>query len=513
MAVITFAAIDIGSYNVSIEIFELSKKNGLKSLNRVRTSLELGADTFALKRISMNRLHELTKILLGYKEIMKEYGVSGYRACAKSAFREAENMELVLDHIYRATGIKVDVLSNSMQRFLGYKSIASRGEEFRKIIEKGTAIVDVGGGSVQISLFDKDTLVSTQNLPIGSLRIRERLAAFERETIHYDELVSQLIHKDISNFKRMNLKNREIKNIILVGDYFTNLIFQNTNDVNKLESREEFMKWYDHVNKSSPNAISEELGVPNEMASVLIPTAVLYKTLIEELGAETIWLPGIQLTDGIAYDYAEKKKIIRPTHDFDRDIVMAAKNIAKKYAGNKLHNEKLVEMANNIFDAVRKFSHLDSRSRLLLDVACYLHDCGKYISLINVAECSYNIIMSTEIIGLSSTEQQIIANVVRFNTEDPVFHRKEAGTEHNLSPENFILAARLAAIMRLANCLDQSYLQKVESLSVRRKENELILTAVTNQDFTLEKGLFRETVDFFDEIYGLRPILKVKEKR
>ena len=33
MGILTFAAIDIGSYNVAIEIFQISRKNGLKSLD------------------------------------------------------------------------------------------------------------------------------------------------------------------------------------------------------------------------------------------------------------------------------------------------------------------------------------------------------------------------------------------------------------------------------------------------------------------------------------------------
>lgn len=512
MAITTFAAIDVGSYNVSIEIFELTKKNGLKSLNRVRSTLELGADTFALKKITMERINELTEILLQYKTIMKEYGVSGYRACAKSAFREARNRYLVIDHIYRATGIRIDVLSNSMQRFLGYKSIASRGEEFQKIIEKGTAIVDVGGGSVQISLFDKDALVTTQNLPIGSLRIRERLAGFERITTHYDEIVSDFIHKDISNFKRMYLKNRTIDNIILVGDYFTNLIFQNTNDLNKIESRDEFMAWYRNVMKSSPQEVSEELDISTEKSSVLIPMAVLYRTLIEELDANTIWLPGIQLTDGIAYDYGERKKIIHSPHDFEKDILMAARNISKRYAGNKAHTDSLLEASCRIFDVMKKCTQMDARAKLLLKVACLLHDCGKYISLISVAECSYQIIVSTEIIGLSETERMIIANVVRYYTQELAYYH-EMGSDNTISMTEYMLIAQLVAIMRIAGSLDQSYLGKAKEITVRKKDRELIITVDTDQNYLLEKGSLKENVEFFEEIYGTTPVLKLKGKR
>ena len=137
MAVKTFAAIDIGSYYVNMEIFELSPKGGVRSLTRVRQNLETGRDTYVLHKITMDRLNELTAILKDYRRIMREFGVSDFRACAKSAFREADNRFLVVDHIYQATGIYVDVLSNSEQRFLGYKSIASRGRNSRISLPRG----------------------------------------------------------------------------------------------------------------------------------------------------------------------------------------------------------------------------------------------------------------------------------------------------------------------------------------------------------------------------------------
>ena len=191
---------------------------------------------------------------------------------------------------------------------------------------------------------------------------------------------------------------------------------------------------------------------------------------------------------------------------------MAAKNIARRYASNKPHNEALVSYAEAIFDVVRKSGRLTARDRLLLTVACYLHDCGKYISLVNVAECSYNIIMSTEIIGLSERERRIIANVVRYNTQELGYYRSMGMTEV-LNTEDYMLVAQLVAIMRMANCLDQSYLQKIEDLRVTRKDDELILGVSTKEDFTLERGVFRENVDFFEEIFNLTPVLKMQNRR
>lgn len=228
MAVLTFAAIDIGSYNVAIEIFQISRKTGLKSLDYVDYRMELGKDTYAEGRISNEMVKELCRVLNDYKRIMAEYQVTDYRVCATSALREAKNVEIVLGKIYQNTGMKVDVLSNSEQRFLGYKSIACTEAAFPQIIAKGTAVLDIGGGSLQISLFDKDMLITTQNIKLGNLRIRERLMNLERTVIPYETLVEEFIRNEIISFKKIHLKDRKIENVILIGDYIPDILVDYT---------------------------------------------------------------------------------------------------------------------------------------------------------------------------------------------------------------------------------------------------------------------------------------------
>ena len=321
--------------------------------------------------------------------------------------------------------------------------------------------------------------------------------------------MDQMIRKDILNFKRMYLKDRDIDTLILVGDYFTNLIFQNRSDLNKMESREEFLKWYAHIVTLTPQEAALELEVGSEVANTVLPIAVLYRRLIEVLGAKAVWLPGIQLTDGIAYDFALRKKLIRSPHDFEKDILMAARHIMKRYAGNKPHTEALLSAALEIFKAVKKNNVLTSRDRLLLSVACYLHDCGKYISMVNVGDCSYGIIMSTEIIGLSDTEREIIANVVRYNTQ-PFRYYQEARSTTGLGETDYLRVGQLTAILKMANGLDQSYLQKIRTIKATRKDDVLFLEVTAGEDYTLEKGLFQENVEFFADMFDLRPELKIK---
>ena len=226
MAVMTFAAIDIGSYEVSMKIFEMSKRIGFRELNDVRYSLEIGKGVYSDGKIDSEMLNVLCEVLNDFKRLMQDFGVEEYRVCGTSAFRELVNPLLIIEQIYQRTGMKIEILSSAEQHFLGYKSIAAIEKGFKKMIQKGTAILDVGGGSLQVSLFDKDALVTTQGLKMGSLRIRQRLQELEKTTIHYDKLVEEFIRNDLTAFQRLYLKDREIKNVILMGDFLADTIFQ-----------------------------------------------------------------------------------------------------------------------------------------------------------------------------------------------------------------------------------------------------------------------------------------------
>ena len=153
MAVKTFAAIDVGSYELSMKIFEVSKARGIHEIDHIRHSIDMGTETYITGKLGYERAEELCRILGEFRDIMKSYQVETYKAYGTSAIREMKNKAILLDQVEQRTGIKIDVLSNSEQRFLDYKSIAFQGEEFLKIIENPTAIVDIGGGSTEVVAF------------------------------------------------------------------------------------------------------------------------------------------------------------------------------------------------------------------------------------------------------------------------------------------------------------------------------------------------------------------------
>ncbi len=510
MAVSTFAAIDIGSYEVSMKIFELSRKIGFRELNYVRRRLELGKGTYSSGRMEMDMVDVLCEILGDFKGMMLEFGVQDYRVCATSVFRELENPIIIQEQIYQRTGFRVEILSNAEQHFLGYKSIAAIESGFKKMIQKGTAILDVGGGSLQVSLFDKDTLVTTQSLKMGSMRIRERLKELEKTSTHYDQLIEEFIRNDLMGFQRLYLKDRDIKNVILMGDFLTDTIFQEEKQDNII-TRTEFMKRYENTVYKTDQSLAEEMGIDPEYASLVIPTMVICKNFLDIFNAEALWAPGLSLLDGLAYDFAEKNKFIKSVHNFENDILVASRNIAKRYSSGKNHIQGTTTLALAIFDSMKKVHGMGARERLLLQIAVQLHDCGKYISMRDVAECSYRIIMATEIIGLSTEERQIIASAVRYNTTEFVYYENNDDGS-GLDRQRYLLVAKLTAILRLANAMDRSHYQKVEGLRAVLKDRELQLVIDSRRDISLELGLLKDKVTFFEEVFGIRLVLRRKRR-
>jgi exopolyphosphatase/guanosine-5'-triphosphate,3'-diphosphate pyrophosphatase len=519
MAYKTFAAIDVGSYELAMKIYEISSKNGIKEIDHIRYKIELGTDSYFTGKLSNDRVNELCKMLSEFRQIMKSYKVDDYKAYGTSAIRETQNLLILQDQILTRTGIKIEVLSNSEQRFIDYKSVALKGAEFQNVIEKSTAFIDIGGGSVQVSLFDADSLVTSQNIRPGVLRMKEELSRMSYKTHQLENMVEEMVCTSLESFREMYLGSREIQNIILVDDYVSLVIQRNylgTKGGNKCQiDTDTFIGFADSFNKKKAREIADDVGMPEENIPLLHLATLMTKYMIKIFGGDTIWAPGVCLCDGMAYEYAEKNKLLEQTqnvvhHDFEQDILACARDVNKRYHSIEYRTREREEIALTIFDAMKKKHGLSKRDRLLLQLAAILSECGRYISLANVGESSYNIIMATEIIGLSHLEREIVANVAKYSTESFEYYGI-LGRVTTLDKQSYLKIAKLTAIIRLSEVLDFSHRGKIGKLKVVTENDEVFLVMETNADMTLEFGLFNRHSAFFEEVFNIKPVLRQKK--
>jgi len=511
MSIKIFAAINVGSSEVELKIYEISGKKQIHVLDHVLTIIELGSDTYSKGVIGYDLVNELCSVLKKFKLKMDEYQVTSYVAYGTSALREAANKELILDQIKIRTGLNVKIISNAEQNFLIIKSVAHRLDNFAKLIQEGVLVLALGAGSLQLSLFEAGAFKFSQNILIGALRIREILSVLESKAIDFVSIMEDYISNEIGALKKIQLKDKKIKHIIVVGEEFSSIIdYVSTAKNKEFLTILQFNKIYQKLLKSTPTEIAGKYGIPYEIATVIIPSSIVYRQIINETTAETLWEPRAGLCDGIAIDYSEISGSSRRGNTYDMDIISVVRNIADKYNCDTNHINNVETLALDIFDGIKRLSGLDSRQRLLLQIAAILHDCGGYINTANSVMSTYHIVNETEIIGLSDKEKEIVAKVILYHGKDTV----SACEIHkgSMSHDAYIIMIKLTGILGITNGMDRSHKQKIKKIRTTIKEDELKISADTIYDITLEQDIMQSKAALFEEIYGIKPVLKQKRK-
>lgn len=155
---------------------------------------------------------------------------------------------------------------------------------------------------------------------------------------------------------------------------------------------------------------------------------------------------------------------------------------------------------------MKSLHHLKARDRLLLQIAAILHDSGGFIDTHQHYLHSDYVLRQSEILGLSTEEIQIIAAVSRYHSaRTPV---SELAHFRQLGASKRLAIAKLAAILRLADSLDDAHQQTVERISVSVRPTQVIITAFSDDDLALVHWAFSRKAEFFTDVFGLQPVFK-----
>ena len=212
--------------------------------------------------------------------------------------------------------------------------------------------------------------------------------------------------------------------------------------------------------------------------------------------------PDISLVDGILVEYVEKNAYTHTKHIFTDDIISSSKYYAGKYDVSRRHYNKVIDIGACLMTTLSKRFGLSKRHLVLLKVASIFADTGYYININDYNKYSYDIIKANPIIGLSQKEHEIISCVVLF--QKGVFDFEEY---KYYSKNRKLLISKLAAILSLSKALDVEHNQKIKDVKSVIRNGNLIITAYSDEDITLEEREFNIAEEVFEEVFGIKAVL------
>ncbi len=283
-----FGAIDIGTNAARLLIGEVCKEGDhtyIKKLSYTRVPLRLGGDVFENGIISPKKEEEFIKTIKAFKLIAEIFEVKDLRACATSAMREASNGEKVAKEIYKQTKIQIDVISGDEEARLIF------GTFFLLDFDKNIPflVIDVGGGSTEISVFENGHKVAAKSFQVGTVRILKGKANPE-------------IWSEIKEWLHINVDESIEHTYFATGG--------NVNKVHKMVGAKQadplsvakMISLRNNLNKLTVNQRVDQYQLKPDRADVIIPACDIYIYIFKELNVKEFVVPKIGLSDGMIYD-------------------------------------------------------------------------------------------------------------------------------------------------------------------------------------------------------------------
>src|SRR5213075_116057 len=169
---------DMGASAIRLVIAEIVANQPLRVLEEASRGVLLGKDTFTHGRLGAATVDATLKALEGFRRIMDGYGVVRYRAVATSAVREAQNSDAFLDRVRLRTGIDVEVIDGSEENRLTYLAVRERLKGHEALTSGDAVLVEVGGGSADISFLRKGEPIHSGTYALGAIRMRQNVASW-----------------------------------------------------------------------------------------------------------------------------------------------------------------------------------------------------------------------------------------------------------------------------------------------------------------------------------------------
>jgi exopolyphosphatase / guanosine-5'-triphosphate,3'-diphosphate pyrophosphatase len=501
------AAIDVGSHALRLAVGEATPGRPLRQLESLHSPVAIGLDTFSRGAIRSVTTDAVVNTLRDFANVLSSYGIARdqLRAVATTAVRDARNRDVFLDRVEQGCGLRIEVIEAVEETRLLYQYIRHQlGTRF----DAGTCmLLSLGGGGTQIIIQRDGEIVFGETRHFGMLQLwgarpTERMAVAAARAFLGKEVRALERLQNLREVSSMIVINRELYQLL---DCLAEV---ERSDAGIELQRRELLRLHAQLESLPTDQLQARAGMDFGSAEMARIALEELRAFSDATSATTITLSGASMLDCLLLDARRKMEGVA-ADQLTEQIESAALALGRKYRFDEQHARHVRGLALQLFDTLRHLHHLPPHSRLLLGIACMLHDIGYFVSPHGHERHSSYLIAASEIIGLSRPDLDCVAMVARYHRRP--FAEIDSFELSRLHATDRVEVLKLAALMRLADALDDDRLQRVERVEVELTPEVLRIFAETRagdrEGFSSIAESFRVKADLFGETFGLEPTL------
>lgn len=426
------AIIDLGTNSVRFDVHSLGKKE--KLLHREKLMIRLGQGVFLKGRMSADAIERAVHAFSHFRAVCDNLQVQKIVAFGTSALREAQDSGSLLEVIRERAGIEVKVISGEEEARLIALGILAH-----ETPPKGRfALVDIGGGSTEISFCRGRKVLHGESYPLGTARLQQ---VFLKKSPPKTTAVKNL-RQYIRNILGQSLGARgwPVAPAVIGSSGTVKALAKILG--NKAFSLAQLKDFVADISGMTGAQLLEVPGMEAKRVDMILVGAVLLEEVMIALGAKKVTPTDFSLRDGILEEeHALSKRNSR--------IELHAEALFARAVRLGQESEHLWHMADfsaSLFDRLRAVHRLHPRWKIYLLAAVVLRKCGEAVSYADRAKHSYYIVKHADLPGLEPWEHEFVARLC--------LHYGAGKPELRALGERRAAFKKLLALLRVIDALD-----------------------------------------------------------
>jgi exopolyphosphatase/guanosine-5'-triphosphate,3'-diphosphate pyrophosphatase len=501
---VRLAALDLGSNSVHMVIADVSADGRIVVVDRVKEMVRLGRRAFTTGALTAETTELAERAVATFGRLARARHVHRLRAVATSAVREARNGEAFVRRLQRETGLPIEIISGLDEARLIFRAV-----RHAMGLEGGPhLLVDVGGGSVELTLVEDGKPLWMRSVPLGVARLTERFLPKDPPTGRQVRALERHVMRTIGDLLDRARRRGVVAAIGTSGTINTLVGMARTargEDAGRLHgglaTREEIHALRRRLLATDARARADLPGMDAKRVDLMPAAAVLLDAILTRTRVPHLTVCGWALREGVLLELAGVEGIGAGTRLGRRRAVVA---LARRWAGDNQHGRHVAELATALFDGLASTLGLPPAGRELLEYAALLHDIGHSVDHDRHQRHSYYLIKNSELLGFDPDEIEVIAQVARG-------HRKQvpkpsAPELQGLPSQMRKLARGLASLLRIADALDRTHFGVVKNVQILKTSGRVVIDVTTGgENPELELWAAERRVDLLSRLLD-RPV-------